>query len=903
MSKTQNKARQLQGKATNHILWHSLPIRIRYRGKGSKHSNSAFALYAVRGYLYELQEQVGCRIAFHELTKPLQSIEKLHPGQQLEVELSWVASEDNVPCFIEQLNLHSQQPQHQWQLESVGNPVTQRLNLDAPVAEAAAEIRLHFLTTLPLTGKPPFDGKAFLKLVNERFEQLFGFLPALPDRAEELELLVHLWKRSYSEGFSRSQNPDKRRNDQGLNNPTIKGRLGSIYLRGASARLVQTLRALQPLHLATKPRLTGWGQYTLCQPATPFFDHWIDHAKNLEENVGQSIRHNDGAELFSDSAPLSDKQVTDLVADRLAKVAFPVQPSEACIIRNKNGDARMIERLHPLDLIAQQHLLEILNRHLDASLAETSLGFRPGRSRVDAAKTIREAISQGYSIAIRADIEQCFSSIEHERLILALDKWLPRADHRMRLLLHAFIQMPYQIAGETCKRQQGLAQGSPLSPLLTNLYLDAMDRSLQNMGVFAIRYADDILMLCRTKNEADDALLSLMQSVEKLGLRLNPDKTAVIEISAGFRFLGEEFNNLDLEDPVQALAAQKKPLILSESYLSLGTNGDALEIRRANKLLDYYPLRRLSEIIILGRASVSTALLEKCARFAIPVSMALESGYQIAVITPDSRRFHKTAQMHGKWYESLSDHLRLELAKELVLAKISNHLSLMQNRRTMVKSPEIERMKQAMRSAQSASSMMSLRGAEGAAARVIFAWLQSQILVTPHEFKAKRRERGAADRFNSMLNFGYYLLYTRINALLRAHGLNPYLGILHDGQDNYETLVADMQEPFRCHVDRLVLRLINRRQIGAEDFNQRKGKGYWLSRAAIRCFINEFERIMGERIARVLLRDALLVQIRSLRDLVTGKATPFWLHRWEKKSDKPSTLSEQEKKLDEGDDP
>ena len=171
------------------------------------------------------------------------------------------------------------------------------------------------------------------------------------------------------------------------------------------------------------------------------------------------------------------------------------------------------------------------------------------------------------------------------------------------------------------------------------------------------------------------------------------------------------------------------------------------------------------------------------------------------------------------------------------------------------------------------------------AARAAFQWLQSQIVEERQEaFRAQRRERGAQDPLNSMLNFGYYLLYTRINGLLRSHGLNPYLGLLHDGQDDYETLVADFQEPFRCHVDRLVLRLVNRQQIGLADFEISKRHGdkrprCWLARGAVRLYAEQFEVMMAEVIGGVVLRDALLAQVRALRQCVRGEGR-FWLYEW-----------------------
>lgn len=863
------------------IQWYTVSIKIRYTKTGSNLKSSAFAIYSVRGYLYRLQKDFGHRIAFHSPLENLQYIEKLRPQQVLDIDLSWVGTKKSANVLIEKLHQNDSQSHHSWSIESISKPIKQSIDISENIDNSNEEVGLNFQTILPLLPQhSPFNGQVLLLLINNRFQQLFGFDAKIKDKPKNLTLLVHLWKRSESKNFSNSQNIGKSRKDSDLNNPKIIGRRGIIYLRGASSRLLQVLRILESLHLATKPSLTGWGHFKLVTPSRSFFDHKIRNRKQLATIVNRTLQENDVITIFSDDKPMSDEDITDLILNKLMNNEFPSHPSEASIIRKDNSEGRLVERFHPFDLIAQQHLLKILTDNLDSTLSETSIGFRPGRSRADAAKKIRECIRQGFQFALRTDIEQFFPTINHTQLLKCLDNWIPLADINMLYLIKAFVKTSYKLDDKIYKRSKGLAQGSPLSPLLTNLYLDKLDRKFEDGAFRAIRYADDILILTRSKVEAENALDDLLKSVGGLGLKLNTQKTIIIEISKGFDYLGEHFNNFEIEDPIQTLAAQKKPLILTESYLNLGINGDSIEIRRNGKLLENFPLRRISEIIILGRSTVSTALLEKCARFAIPISMALESGYQIAVITPDSRKFHKAATMHGEWYNKLSDFIRIDYAKEFVVAKINNTLSLMLNRHEQINSTFISQLENAKHTAMNASSMASLRGAEGVAARVNFKWIQTQILVAKPCFKSKRRERGGVDRLNSMLNFGYYLLYTRINALLRAHGLNPYLGILHDGKDDYETLVADFQEPFRCHVDRLVLRLINRNQITPNDFDQRGKKGYWLSRSAINCYINEFEKVMGERIGGIILRDALLAQIRAFRNLVTNKGSPFWLHQW-----------------------
>ena len=880
------------------VRWHEQTLHLEYNGPGGNADRPGFGIDAMFGLLRGLPGTTGRHVAFHALSKPLQEIRRFKHGQALEVELAYCLPPGaTARQFTDDLQTHLAHPSHSWRTTSTGVAEERLIHLDATWHDPGEEVEIEFLTLLPLGPRQlPFGTAPFLDAIRRRFGQVFGHDPALPDTPGSIELLAHLWHHDEVTLFSRSQNPGKRRNDPGVHRPRVIGRRGSLYLRGASGRLRHVLRALQALHMHAHADLTGWGHFRLHAPARPFLDRYIDDPQALRATAGSTLRLNDGVALMSNGQPTADEEVAASVIADLAGGDWPVRPAEATLIRKDDGGARLIERLHPMDLIAQQHLLKILTHHLDRSLSDAAGAFRPGRSLGDLTARVRQALRDGYRYAVRADIEDCFPSIDHIRLFACLERWLPHADVRMRHLLRCFLSTPYELAGTLTARSHGLAQGSPLSPLLTNLYLDQLDRELLDANFHILRYADDILILARGRADAERALRTLNQTVAGIGLKLNTGKTNIFSVAAGFTFLGEHFDDGQLEDPVEALAAQRKPLVLTQPYLMLGTNGETIEARLDGKLLDTWPLRRLSEIIVLGRSMLSTALLEKCARHSIPVSIALDGGYQIATFAPDSRRFHAIAVRHSQWHAGLSDSLRTAYAARIAATKIGNQMSLMRLRGEPVSSAMLERLQVAHDSALGAQNVAAIRGHEGNAARTAFQWLQSQIdeRLRPH-FDAARRERGAPDRLNSMLNFGYYLLYTRINALVRSHGLNPYLGLLHDGQDDYETLVADLQEPFRCHVDRLVLRLINRRQVRPDGFEQgeRRSKGharYWLTRTTLKCYAEEFERMMGEVIGGVVLRDALLAQVRSLRRCVLGEG-PFWLYVWSDRPDKAPRAS------------
>ncbi|MFM8442832.1 MAG: CRISPR-associated endonuclease Cas1 [Methylococcus sp.] len=148
----------------------------------------------------------------------------------------------------------------------------------------------------------------------------------------------------------------------------------------------------------------------------------------------------------------------------------------------------------------------------------------------------------------------------------------------------------------------------------------------------------------------------------------------------------------------------------------------------------------------------------------------------------------------------------------------------------------------------------------------------------PRRDPFQRRDRRSPDPMNGLFNFGYYLLFTRLNTLVRAAGLNPYLGFLHDGDDDYESLVCDIEELFRAPVDRLLLSLVNLRVIRAEDF-RKTASGPRLRPDAVSRFLLHFEDMLHAVVGGVTLLGAMEAQVEAFRRYVTGEQ-PLWFYRY-----------------------
>jgi RNA-directed DNA polymerase len=195
------------------------------------------------------------------------------------------------------------------------------------------------------------------------------------------------------------------------------------------------------------------------------------------------------------------------------------------------------------DRTAQGALRQVLEPIFERDFAEHSYGFRPGRGCKDALRRVTALLKAGRYWVVDADIKGYFDSIPHDRLMALIEAKI--CDSRVLALIRMFLQQEVLEDLARWTPEQGTPQGAVLSPLLANIYLDPLDHLLADQGFDMVRYADDFLILCRTRAEAEQALALVRTWVEQAGLQLHPTKTRLVNTAepggAGFEFLGYRF--------------------------------------------------------------------------------------------------------------------------------------------------------------------------------------------------------------------------------------------------------------------------------------------------------------------------------------------------------------------------
>ena len=593
--------------------------------------------------------------------------------------------------------------------------------------------------------------------------------------------------------------------------------------------------------------------------------------------------------------PPDADQRTELarLAKCIADDEYDFPSLEGIIIDKPTGGQRALAVPPLLDRVLQRAVAQMLTRIIEPVMYAHSYGYRPGRNRMQARDLIQRLVREGYTWFFESDIDSFFDAVDHALIYNRLMSLLPDdpvVDRIMR-----WITAPVRYQGRLIQRG-GLPQGSPLSPLLANLVLDDFDKDLVAAGFKPVRFADDFVVPCKSKEQAERAAEVVVRSLKEKGLTLNEDQSRVARFSDGLKFLGYRFlNDLAIETkrsrkPVSAAEEDPHPgswlagvetvegktpalddmagnattaesesdqpgastgeaaavgtlVIVSEPGCVLYTREGQLWRQRPEQPADSIaPWPELGGLLLLGYQRVTQAVLARCMDHQVPVHFTDGFGHLKGILLSAATHEpgeHWPAQVAA--CESRSDCLRI--ARELATARILNQAQVL--RRRGMRSDDLRVFSKGAKNAAEAESLEALRGIEGTAGRAYFAEV-ARLVPDWVGFQGRNR-RPPRDPFNALLSLGYTMLYAQTETLIRIVGLNARFGFYHQRRGRHAALASDLMEPFRHLVEGTAMAQLNRRQLGEDAFRLDAEKGCRLSNAGRRTFLVALARRLSGR--------------------------------------------------------
>jgi len=590
------------------------------------------------------------------------------------------------------------------------------------------------------------------------------------------------------------------------------------------------------------------------------------------------------------------------ILERVEGGRYRPYPLLKIVVEKKPGTGKTRTLLVPAvrDRVLQTAVARYLSKSFEEEFLECSYGYRPGRSVDRAIARVRKCHELGYLYIVDADIHTFFDLVDHDLLLRRLGEREP--GEALMDLLRQWVRGQIWDGQQVRPLRRGVPQGSPISPLLANFFLEDFDRELEKSGRKLIRYADDFLVLAKTPAEAEAALALSAATLAELHLELNQEKTRIVDFEHGFEFLGALFQGETIWVPwkherrrgkilfmarpmplaqrtryelpparntmeaafVRARATTAGPaerpaktrsgavayLYVTEQGAVLRKAGDRFLIEKDDEVTLDLPYHKLECVLLFGNIQVTTQAMAELLEKGVSLSLFSRQGMYRGSLLPARG---KNIELRLAQFERYHDRGRaLATARAVVAGKIANALTVLgryreKNEVTAEFEERRKGLEAAVEKAGTAPDIATLDGTEGAAARAYFTSLM--------EFNRSemtwpgRQKHPSTDPLNALLSLTYTLVMHELTALLEGVGLDPYLGYLHQIDYGRPSLALDLVEAFRHPLaDRLVLMLVNKRVLGPEDFREGpEGRGVFLEPKAMKRYLAQYEQWMLER--------------------------------------------------------
>lgn len=314
---------------------------------------------------------------------------------------------------------------------------------------------------------------------------------------------------------------------------------------------------------------------------------WILSPANLNEAYLQ-VKRNKGAggvdkmevESLKDYLIQNREELLTTIRDG----KYRPNPVRRVEIPKENGKKRQLGIPTVVDRVVQQAISQVLTPIYEQQFSDFSYGFRPKRNAHQALGQCQRYITEGHVYAVDMDLEKFFDTVNQSKLIEVLSRTIK--DGRVISLIHKYLNAGVVVQHKFEPSKQGVPQGGPLSPLLSNIMLNELDKELEKRGHRFVRYADDMVILCKSKRSAERTLGNILPYIEgNLFLKVNREKTTVAHIS-GIKFLGYSFYIKEGEGQLRVHPKSVSKMRKRLKELTSRSNGWGNE-RRKKKLRQY----------------------------------------------------------------------------------------------------------------------------------------------------------------------------------------------------------------------------------------------------------------------------------------------------------------------------
>lgn len=591
--------------------------------------------------------------------------------------------------------------------------------------------------------------------------------------------------------------------------------------------------------------------------------------ENLQVSVNSLLEKNDSCGVdgifvsdFQEYWKLNKSKILDSILKGQYKPAA-VQQTE---ILKKNGKKRTISRYTCTDRV----ILDVLKRELtpmwESDFSKCSYAYQENKGVQSAVNQAAQFIERGGKWVVEIDIHDFFDTINLERMESMLRKRIK--DEELMKLIHQYLYIMVEDDYKKSRNTLGLVQGSPISPLCSNIYMMEFDRYMEQRYHFC-RFSDDINIYCDSEEKARLAAEDTKEYLQKkLGLTCNNEKGGIYP-SMTRKYLGFEFYCVKEKTRVYVRRAKKES---DQFYLHWHTSAIQKIDRNYHLINDgiltkkdftilfeneekkyYIPVETCNSINIYSNVTFSSSFFEYANQRHLKVNIFDKYGeYVGGFCTASHYETGKTMLKQALLYNDLDK--RLAIAKNIELASLHNQRENLRYYNKHKKSDmlklAIEQMSNCMSEMKACSDLEQLLLIE---ARAKQKYLQAfDYMVDNKDFIfEKRTRRPPQNEMNALISFGNVFLYRRIATEIYKTPLDIRIGFAHATNNRSESLNLDIAEIFKpIIVDRAIFTAIHNMEITSKEHFEREGKnGVYLNKEGKRRFIHELEHKLYQKLS------------------------------------------------------
>lgn len=534
-------------------------------------------------------------------------------------------------------------------------------------------------------------------------------------------------------------------------------------------------------------------------------------------------------------------------------------------IINRNGKIRTIAKLTSVDRLILRAIYHVMYDAFSPLFSKYSYAYQENKSISDAVRQTVSYIEEGYCYVVDVDIDSYFDNISHYKLQKILKE--NGLDNETNNLIYQFLNCKIIRDFEIIQKEKGLVQGSPLSPLLSNLYLHEADMFFEKKDFRFCRYADDVRLFAKTVEDGLEIYSQVKEFLEtELMLTLNTQKSGVF-YAFEKKYLGYQFSSFpNGKVEIKKESRSSKISIYdwkSSALQKLGGEyhlmGDGILTQKDYNLLFenpekkmYIPVNSTDCLNFYGDITLSSGFFKFISNNNIQLNFFDKYSDYLGTFIPRKLSVSASLTMHqALCYES--EEKRLEIAKQFAVAAAHNIRENVKyyNRHNKVElfDHTINRITEMMQDEKICGSVSELMLIEARIRGEYYKCLNDILPYDDFHF-IKRTKRPPEDSINSLISFGNTILYRRVAKEIYKSRLDIRIGFLHTANRRYESLNLDISEIFRpIIVDRVIFTLINKHMINEKTHFETFDNGaVYLNRAGKKLFITEFEKKMLGRI-------------------------------------------------------